>query len=74
MLAFHLSIAHNYTHSSNFNAIQYPTKTSNVRSRPAGFPKYNAVPRKLIVLPQYIGDPVTLKGKPVTMWSIKMPK
>ena len=45
-----------------------------VRRAPAGLPYRRLVPKKLIVLPQYIGAPVTLNGNPVTGSSNRMPK
>lgn len=33
-----------------------------------------ATAAKLMLLPQYMGSLITLKGKPVTIWSMKMPK
>lgn len=62
------------THSSNCRATRYMKKICAVKKTPATLPLYNAVPKKLKVLPQYIGAPVTLKGKPSTFLSIRIPK
>jgi len=62
------------SYSSNCNAIRYAKKISTLSSTPATFPLYNAVPRNEQVLPQYIGAPVTLNGKPSTFSSIRIPK
>lgn len=35
---------------------------------------HRATPAKLMLLPQYMGSDMTLKGNPVTMWSMRMPK
>ncbi|KAK4964407.1 hypothetical protein LTR28_003755 [Elasticomyces elasticus] len=45
-----------------------------VSATPAGLPIHSAAPRKLIVLPQYMGASVRLKGKPSTRRAIRMPK
>jgi hypothetical protein len=62
------------TYSSHFRANQYSTKTWAVKRRPATLPLYRATPRKFRVLPQYMGEPVTLNGKPVTGASMRIPK
>ncbi|KAH6605676.1 hypothetical protein Trco_004829 [Trichoderma cornu-damae] len=69
-----VSIAFAVKGSSNRKAITYTTSTPSVRATPAGLPKTSAVPKKFIVEPQYIGADVTLKGKPVTISSMRMPK
>ena len=62
------------THSSYVLATAYATATSPVSTSPAGFPLHSAVPRKLSVLPWYMGAAVTLNGKLVTGASIRIPK
>lgn len=62
------------TYSSNCIAPKYIKNTRTVNKIPANLPRTNAHPKKLHVLPQYIGAPVTLKGNPSTLWSIKIPK
>ena len=37
-------------------------------------PHHSATPTKHMLLPQYMGSLITLKGKPVTISSIRMPK
>lgn len=62
------------TYSSHLRANQYRMKTWAVRTTPATLPVQRETPRKFRVLPQYIGEPVTLNGKPVTGASMRMPK
>lgn len=50
------------------------TWTQAASRMPAGFPYHKAVPRKLMVDPEYMGELVTLKGNPVTISSLRMPK
>ena len=43
-------------------------------SRRVGLTHHSAVAAKHMVLPTYMGSRRTLKGKPSTLWSMRIPK